>query len=169
MISSSSLGFQKCFAVTRGFTLPDAVQKCNERLSQLLLHYRPQREINYSCFCFCEKSMCWLSVLSCPVTIFGPCFIELIWPKKHYFLLWVNQNHLFMAWGCHKGHSLFVFLSFFLCSTFSLSLSLSLIPPPYPLLSLKTKHDCRHHTHPTGGPSVVYFQLNAQLVIITKW
>lgn len=115
-----------------------------------------QREINYSCFCFCKKSMHWLSVLSCPVTIFGPCFIELILSKKIIISIFESIRISFSWLGdvTKVIHSLFSFLSSFVSHSLSLSLSFSYSPTFSPFPHQKTKHDCGHHTHPTGEPSV---------------
>lgn len=140
MISSSSLGFQKCFAVTRGFTLPDAVQKCNERPSRRPLHYRSQREINYFCFCFCGKSKCWLCPeLSC--NHFWALFHWVYFIRKPLFPFLSQLESAFHVWGHHKGHPLFLFsfLSFFVSHSLSLCLSLSLPLFPPPSLSLESK------------------------------
>lgn len=62
MTSSSSLGFQKCFAMTE-VSLSQTLSKSVMR-DHLNSHYSTdqQRQMKYSHFCFCGRSKCWLTV-----------------------------------------------------------------------------------------------------------
>lgn len=118
--------------------------------SRYITDHKEKLTIPQSHFSFCEKSMCWLSVLSCPVTIFGPCFTERILQQNPIFSFfeWTRISFSWFGDVTNIIHSLFSFIFSFVSHSLFLYLFL-LFPllPPLPSLEDKAWLQTSHPPH----------------------
>lgn len=168
MISSFSLGFQKCFAMTE--VSLSQILFINITRDHLKCHYTTDQPMTYSWFCCCGRSKCWFTISRAVLQSWSNLSTLFHWAyfKKKTILSFFESIIISISWL--KTATKILCLPSFLPSFPSHSLALSIFFPFHSLCENKAKRQSMmaDMTTITGGLSIFQFQSNVQLAVTAK-